>query len=85
MSDPTKSCNLTETEISSIINNHCHSIIKGEIVDDHIERINYLNKRLKAFKEPDKEPITADTDALNFDNQQIKSPATATQGWGTNG
>lgn len=80
MSDPTKSCNLTEEEIRHLIAYIGNTLYTHDEPDTKIERINYLNKRLKAFKEP----ITADTDALNPDNQQIKSTATAV-GWGNNG
>ena len=52
----TKTCNLTEDEIKATIASHCMQMLnspKEETIslDAHIERINYLNKRLKAFKE----------------------------------
>ncbi len=54
MSEKTKSCNLTEDEINTLLN-HCGHMLswpnsdRNEIVD----RINYLNKRLKTFNEAD--------------------------------
>lgn len=53
MSDKAKAANLTEDEIDALMNVHCQCIIRGEIKEDHIDRINYLNKRLKSFKEPE--------------------------------
>lgn len=51
----TKSCNLTENEIKQLIWTHGRSLGNAEDTDERIERINYLNKRLKAFREPDTE------------------------------
>lgn len=55
MSDPTKACNLTEEEIKSLL------IRTGEKFgwpnadfESLMERMNYLNKRLKAFFEVEK-------------------------------
>lgn len=46
----TKACSLTEDEIEYLLNYHgCGLHSKNR--DDRIERINYLNRRLKAFKE----------------------------------
>lgn len=49
MKEDTKACNLTEDEITALI-----MLIAREIDDanlqDNLERINYLNGRLKAFK-----------------------------------
>jgi hypothetical protein len=45
--DITKACNLTEDEIKQLIYFHCDNMR----IADGIERINYLNKRLKAFNE----------------------------------
>lgn len=96
MSD-TKTCNLTESELTQIIIWHGYNLndegksgtqldIGGDMAE-RIERINYLNRRLKAFKEVEEKTgfakavemtqndITADTDALNPNNQQIKEPA----------
>lgn len=77
MSD-TKACNLAENEIMHLIGLH------GELLNDttedhetHIERINYLNKRLKTFKEPEVKPdaqFAADA-----------KPELEAKGWPTNG
>lgn len=48
MSD-TKACNLTEEEISELINFHGKNVADDMI--GHIDRLGYLHKRLKAFKE----------------------------------
>ena len=46
----TKAVNLTEEEINHLIGMHgCN--LGNKDTDIRIERINYLNKRLKAFKE----------------------------------
>jgi len=55
----TKSCNLTEDEIQCLMAYHgrnldVHSAIVNTDKSDIVERINYLNKRLKTFSEPDK-------------------------------
>lgn len=56
MSDKTKAVNLTEDEIMSILQYHARQIAQsGPTYDEYVERINYLNKRLKAFKEPEME------------------------------
>lgn len=73
MSDPTKACNLTEEEIHSLITNHGQKLYMTN-KEELIERINYLNKRLKAFKEPE---------ALTMTGTEIKEKQT--QGWGNNG
>lgn len=55
----TKACNLTEEEIKVLMNHHgyCGS------VEDRMERLNYLHKRLKAFGDKDetenKQPASA--------------------------
>ena len=48
MSEPTKACNLTENEITVLLQHHGLYVASS---DQHIERLNYLNRRLKAFKE----------------------------------
>ena len=50
MSEPTKACNLTEEETKALIKMHAVGMDKNDI-EFRIERMNYLNKRLKAFKE----------------------------------
>lgn len=74
MTDKTKAVNLTEDEIKVLIKHHGFRL-NVYLDEKSIDRINYLNRRLKSFKEPE---ITADTDALNPNNQQAKSA-----GWGT--
>lgn len=59
MSDKTKSCNLTELEIKTLIAATMQQTLNSANVDslnldDRIDRINYLNKRLKTFNEADK-------------------------------
>lgn len=66
MSDKTKAVNLYETEIEELIRHHGRNI--EESSDDRIDRINYLNKRLKAFKEPETE---------------VQSKSEKAAGWGT--
>jgi len=44
----TKACNLTENEIKKLIISH-GQLMSVDGFDNHIERINYLNKRLKEF------------------------------------
>lgn len=53
MTDKTKAVSLFETEIEELIRHHARNI--DDSYDDRIDRINYLNKRLKSFKEPDTE------------------------------
>ena len=48
MSKPIKACNLTENEVKELLSYYGRSIL---YYTNAIERINYLNKRLKAFKE----------------------------------
>lgn len=76
MSD-TKTCNLTELEIKQLVIWHGYNLndegkaVNGDLnLDNKIERINYLNKRLKAFKE--------------VELTEVKSTNTAA-GWGSNG
>lgn len=71
----TKACNLTEEEIKHLIGMHGCNLGNTDN-DDRIERINYLNKRLKAFKEevPKQETGTAPV-----------STAVNTGAWPTNG
>jgi hypothetical protein len=57
----TKACSLTENEIKQLIIWHGYNLndegkngLNIEDMSERIERINYLNKRLKTFKEIDK-------------------------------
>lgn len=64
-------CNLTENEIGNLIGFHGQSMALINVDRDHaIERINYLNKRLKAFNQPETETET-------------KPAAPVATGWGT--
>jgi hypothetical protein len=67
MSEPTKTCNLTEYEIKGAIRNHCLAVATTIEVEadfsEGIERINYLNKRLKEFKKSD--PYAKGTEVVN--------------------
>ncbi len=47
----TKACNLTENEIKKLIVSH-GQLMSVDGFDNHIDRINYLNKRLKEFNKP---------------------------------
>lgn len=49
----TKACNLTEFEIRHLIAWLGSGLYTHEEPDTKIERINYLNRRLKTFKEPE--------------------------------
>lgn len=60
-------CSLTANEVEELIVHHGRNI--GDDADGRIERINYLNKRLKASKEPETETKPATTATV--------------QGWGT--
>ena len=47
----TKTCSITEDEIEALIQSHAKYISDYGLDDDYrIERINYLNRRLKAEK-----------------------------------
>lgn len=63
MSDKTKAVNLTEDEIKTLIQHHGYT--QTDNFDERIERMNYLNKRLKAFKEPETE-IKSDSSAAGW-------------------
>ena len=45
----TKACGLTEDEVKILIQHHGNTLFN--VNDETIERIKYLNGRLKAFKE----------------------------------
>ncbi len=59
MSDVTKGCNLTEEEIKELIGAQSHKLHSDNSRENAIERIKYLNSRLKAFKEPEIKTETA--------------------------
>lgn len=68
----TKAVNLTEEEIECVVAFHGRNLNNNSAVrtdkSDIIERINYLHKRLKTFKEPETETKSTNIAA----------------GWGTN-
>lgn len=55
MSEPTKACSLTRYEIKGLISKHAEALIEvishDADIEEGVERINYLNKRLKSFNE----------------------------------
>lgn len=58
MANETKTCSLLQVEIEELLMHHGRNI--EDDTDTRVERINYLNKRLKAFKEPEENtPMTA--------------------------
>lgn len=57
MSEATKSCNLTKTEIMMIVENYGRNVAAD--FSTTIERLSYLHKRLKAFDEPETETKSA--------------------------
>lgn len=63
----TKGCKLTQDELSTLISNYGLKLYVTNLLDFHIERINYLNNRLKSFKEPDTEN-KADAETIKSDN-----------------
>lgn len=71
----TKACNLTEEEIMTLIHSHGNKLSWPALsIEDTMERLNYLNKRLKAFKEPE---ITIGDKQGN----SAQAVAASTQGW----
>lgn len=77
MSDKTKAVNLTEDELMSLLQYHAKQIAQsGPAYDEYVDRINYLNKRLKSFKEPETE-IKSDpqfaADAKGWGNKDAKT------------
>jgi hypothetical protein len=51
----TKACTIDEGEVKALLGYHIHRLTceeeTQESIDYHLDRLNYLNKRLKAFKE----------------------------------
>lgn len=67
----TKACTITEEEVTTLIMYHSHNLNEQDL-DERLERLNYLNKRLKAFREegvkPNTEqPINADPNVVATD------------------
>lgn len=74
MAEATKSVNLTVNEIKTLIQSHGSTLYDADEIDNHMERLNYLHKRLKAFTEaPENAPVNKEPG--------YKQPAPATQGW----
>lgn len=69
MSDKTKAVNLTEDEISAVLTYHGTKLTERDFSDSTIERINYLNKRLKSFKELETE-VKSDNSTAGWGTQQ---------------
>lgn len=57
----TKTCSITEDEIKWLISKH-GGLMTLEAADKHIERINYLHRRLKAEKKDVATPIQTPTE-----------------------
>lgn len=61
----TKAVNLSEDEIMELINFHGRNV--SDNLQDRVERLGYLHKRLKAFKEPEViETIKSDNSAAGW-------------------
>lgn len=67
----TKACNLTESEIKELILHHGRYLDSD--TENRIERMNYLNKRLKAFSDESEKPKQP---------APIPTPPSASQAWG---
>ncbi len=46
----TKTCSITDDEIHELLSYHGRNLGSGLYTDEKVERINYLNRRLKAEK-----------------------------------
>lgn len=55
----TKACSLTENEIHNLISHHCCTITESTVFEK-LDRLNYLARRLKAFKEHETETKPAE-------------------------
>ena len=67
----TKAVNLTEDEIKALVMTHAGEMDEDNL-EDSLERMNYLNKRLKAFREVEVKDIE-------------KTVTKQETGWPTNG
>lgn len=73
MADKTKAVNLTEDEIIYLIGQAGNKLGYPAVnIENTLDRMSYLNKRLKTFKEPETETEKQNAKADNV-----------TQGWGT--
>jgi hypothetical protein len=77
MSNETKTCSLTEDEISALILVLAREM-DGTNIDETIERMNYLNRRLKAEKKdkPEEQP----KDQTEINQASVVEPK-VTSGW----
>lgn len=71
MDTKTKACNLTMNEIIALIMLHGREMDEDNL-EETLERINYLNKRLKSFSEA--EPIV---------KEAAKPEPETSKGWGS--
>lgn len=72
MTDKTKAVNLTEDEIATVIQSYGYRLGAKDYTDVDIERINYLNRRLKTFKEPETE-VKSDNSAAGWSTNNEQS------------
>jgi len=73
----TKSCNLTENEVKELMRCHAMQLYPdSDNFDEAVERIKYLNSRLKAF---DKSEAAKNENAS--DNPSAYKPAPEAKGW----
>ena len=73
MKEDTKACNLTEREIKSLLTVISNNLWDDDKRDECMERLNYLNKRLKAFTDA---PSVGSSEATG-----TEQPAPATPAW----
>ncbi len=83
MSEKTKACNLSMDEITALIMCHAREMCEDNL-EDSLERLNYLNKRLKTFNEP--EAVKPKSTMTNTVTDAISAAAEAnppaSPGWG---
>lgn len=76
MTEKTKAVNLTEDEIIHLIGQAgCKLSYPAANIENTIERMNYLNKRLKSFKEPEVEVQSKPENASGWgasQNEEVK-------------
>lgn len=75
----TKACNITEAELTALINSHGYDT-NGSI-EERLERMNYLHKRLKAFKEDTKPDAQFTADAKQIPETLTDAIGAASKGW----
>jgi cytochrome c553 len=84
----TKSVALTESEIKQLISCHASTVAHALKPDYNglIDRMNYLNKRLKAFKEVEPSPLAKAVAAAPIDSQFAADAKAYAEpkGWGNN-